>query len=91
MTVVGLTASALSTSNEEGVTVRVAVLLTPLYEAVMVTFRRLVTVVEEMLNVALVLPASIVTLAGVEVTGELSLSETTAPPAGAGPLRDTVP
>ncbi len=42
-------------------------------------------------NVALVLPPGTVTVAGSLATDELSLSETTAPPLGAGPLNLTVP
>lgn len=44
-----------------------------------------------MVNVALVLPAGTVTLAGTVAAGESSLSDTTAPPLGAGPLKVTVP
>lgn len=42
-------------------------------------------------NVALVAPAATVTLAGTVVALELSESETTAPPPGAGALSDTDP
>ena len=42
-------------------------------------------------NVALVLPPGTVTLTGTLVADELSLSDTTAPPPGAGPLKVTVP
>lgn len=44
-----------------------------------------------MLKVALLLPAATVTLAGTVTDDELSLRETATPPAGAAPLRVTVP
>ena len=42
-------------------------------------------------NVALLLPAGTVTLAGTPVADELSLKVTATPPLGAGPLSVTVP
>lgn len=53
--------------------------------------RVLVTGIVAIVNVALVLPPGTVTLAGSLADDELSLSDTTAPPAGAGPLNVTVP
>jgi hypothetical protein len=49
------------------------------------------TVTVVTVKVALVAPAEIVTLGGTEATAELLLSETTAPPMGAGPFSATVP
>ena len=57
----------------------------------MVTDLDLVTGVVVIVNVALVLPLGIVTLAGTLAADELSLSETTTPPLGAVPLNVTVP
>jgi hypothetical protein len=57
----------------------------------MVTGVELVTGVVVIVKVALVLRAGIVTLAGSLAADELSLSDTTAPPPGAGPLKVTVP
>lgn len=49
------------------------------------------TTVVVMLNVALVAPAAMVTLAGALAAGLLLESATCAPPAGAGPSSATVP
>ena len=49
------------------------------------------TAVVVMLNVALVAPAAIVTLAGTDAAGLLLESATWAPPVGAGPSSVTVP
>lgn len=73
------------------VTVSTAVFVTPPEAAEMVTDLDLFTRVVVMVNVALVLLAGTVTLAGSLAYCELSLSETTIPPVGAGPLSLTVP
>jgi hypothetical protein len=57
----------------------------------MVTDVELATGEVVIVNVALVLPPGTVTLAGSLAADELSLSDTTAPPPGAGPLKVTVP
>src|SRR5262249_34306682 len=75
-----------------GVTASVAVRVTPLKVAEMVTLFVAVTATVLMANVALVAPAATVTLAGVEaMAGALLDRVTTAPPAGAALLRVTVP
>ncbi len=64
----------------------------PPYVAEIVTVVDVVTAVVETVNVAAVRPAFTVTLAGIAAAvGLLLVSETVAPPAGAGPLRLTVP
>ena len=89
VTVVGFTASEVRRTL--GITVRVAVRVTPPYDAEMVADVDEVTTLVLIVNVALVAPAATVTLPGT-VAAELSLdSVTCAPPAGAGPLRVTVP
>jgi hypothetical protein len=57
----------------------------------MVTAVELLTGEVVIVNVALVLPPGTVTLAGSLAADELSLSDTTAPPLGAGPVRVTLP
>jgi len=75
-----------------GLTVSDAVLLTPPRVAVMVALVDALTTLVLTVNVALVAPAAIVTLAGVRAAVVLLLESTTcAPPAGAGPLSVTVP
>jgi hypothetical protein len=74
------------------VTVSPAVLVTPPRVAVMVTAVEDVTEVVVTVNAALVEPAATVTLAGTVATFVLLLeSVTAAPPAGATPLKVTVP
>jgi hypothetical protein len=81
--------------TEEGVnglTVSVAVLLTPLYVAVIVTEVAAVTAAVVMLNVAVLAFAAKVIEAGTLAAVELLLvSVTTTPPVGAAPVRVTVP
>ena len=69
----------------------VVVALFPAKLAVTVTEVCAVTAVCVTLNVALDLPAGIVTEAGVEAAALLVVSVTTTPPAGAGPVSFTVP
>ncbi len=57
----------------------------------MVTLCFLFTAVVDIVNVALVLPAGIVTLTGTLAAFELLLNDTTAPPLGAAPVNVTVP
>jgi hypothetical protein len=57
----------------------------------MVTVMALYTRLVVTLNVAVLLPLGTVTVAGTPTADELSLSEITAPPLGAGPLNFTVP
>ena len=88
-TVAGL---RLRLDSEGALTVRVAVLVFPLYAAETVTTVSALTAEVVTVNVALVAPAAMVTLAGTEAAAETELeSETTAPPAGAAPFRVTVP
>ena len=77
--------------KRHGVTVRVPDLVTPLV-AEIVTDLVVVTVRVVTVNVAVVVPATTVTLAGTVAT-EVKLLERviTAPPVGAGPFKVTVP
>jgi hypothetical protein len=74
-----------------GLSVSVAVFVTPLRVAVMVTVVAAPTETLVTVNVALVAPAGTVTLAGVVVDALLSDNVTAAPPVGAGPSSVTVP
>ena len=75
-----------------GVTVSDAVFLCPAYEAETGTVTFADTCVVFAVNVAEIAPAGRVSVGGTRVTAVLPLaSVTTAPPAGAGPLRVTVP
>ena len=68
------------------------VLVTPAYNAEIVTAVELVTLLVLTVNVALLAPAATVTLAGTVAAAVLPLiTETDAPPLGAGPLSVTVP
>ena len=68
-----------------------AVLVTPAYDAEMVTGVETVTALVVTVNVALLAPAAIVTLAGTLAATLSLLSSTCAPPVSAGPLSVTVP
>ncbi len=74
-----------------GVTVNVAVRVTPPKTAEIVAVVEAVTVLVVIVKVAVVAPAGTVTLAGTAVAVESSESVTTAPPAGAAPVSATVP
>jgi hypothetical protein len=75
-----------------GVTVRVAVRVTPLRIAEIVTVVEALTALVEMAKTAFVAPSETVALAGTPATPPLLLeSETVAPPAGAAPESVTTP
>ena len=75
-----------------GVTVRGAVRVTPLYTAEIVTAVEPDTALVVTENVALAAPPATVTLDGTVAADVLSLdNDTTAPPAGAGPVSVTAP
>ncbi|MCK7490004.1 MAG: hypothetical protein MZU79_07120 [Anaerotruncus sp.] len=84
-------AAASVTRGDQGVTVRVALTVTPL-RAEIVTDRVEVTAVVVIVNIAVVWPGATVTEAGTcAVAVRLLLRVTTVPPAGAGPVNVTVP
>src|SRR6267143_304023 len=66
-------------------------MVTPAYDAEIVTGVDAVTALVLTVNVALLAPAAIVTLAGTLAAPLLLESSTCAPPVSAGPLRVTVP
>jgi hypothetical protein len=70
-----------------GTTLRAAVFEEPAREAVKVTDCVLATETVEAVNVVEEVPAAMVTVAGSDAAAELSVSVTTAPPAGAAPER----
>ena len=75
----------------DGLIVRAAVRVTPAYVPVIVAVVEDVTDVVVIVKLALVAPADTVTLAGVVAEGELSLSDTSAPPLGAAEVNVAVP
>src|SRR5437879_5981840 len=91
VTLVGFSVSEERVGRACGSTVSEAVLVTPAYDAEIVTGVDAVTALVLTVNVALLAPAAIVTLAGT-LAAPLSLeSSTCAPPVSAGPLSVTVP
>ena len=72
-------------------TLKVRVIVSPWPVAVSVTGVATSTGAKATVKVATSLPAGTVTLAGTDAAGLLLLSDTTAPPAGAGPVRSTRP
>ncbi len=92
VTLVGFSVSKESVGGACGSTVSEAVLVTPAYDAEMVTGVDAVTALVLTVNVALLAPAATVTLAGTVAVDVLLLERVTAaPPAGADPLSVTVP
>src|SRR6266550_7708406 len=94
LTLVGLSVTEVSVGPGGGcgVTVSEAVLVTPAYNADIVTGVEAATAKVVTVNVALVVPAGTVTLAGTVAAAVLSLErETTAPPLRADALRTTLP
>ena len=82
---------AAGVGGAEGFTVSAAVRVTPAKTAEMAAEVEAVTEVVVTVKLALVAPASTVTLAGTVAAVELSESDTTAPPVGAAALKVTVP
>ena len=74
-----------------GLTVRIAVLVTPARTAEMVAAVEVAGAVVVTVKVALVAPAGTVTLAGTVAAAALLESDTTAPPLGAALVRVTLP
>ncbi len=91
VTLVGFSVSEERVGRACGSTVSEAVLVTPAYDAEMVTGVDAVTALVLTVNVALLAPAAIVTLAGTLAAPLLLESSTCAPPVSAGPLSVTVP
>jgi len=92
VTLVGFSVSKERVGRACGSTVSEAVLVTPAYDAEMVTGVDAVTALVLTVNVALLAPAATVTLAGTVAVDMLLLErETAAPPVSAGPLSVTVP
>src|SRR2546425_3726749 len=90
VTLVGFSVSEERVGRACGSTVSEAVLVTPAYDAEMVTGVDAVTALVLTVNVALLAPATTVTLAGTLAATLSLLSSTCAPPASAGPPRVTV-
>jgi hypothetical protein len=88
VTLVGFTLR--ETRVGRGLTVNVAVTVTPPETAEITVDVWLVTELVLTVNVAVVLPAGTVTLDGTPAADELALNDTTMPPLGAGPLNVTV-
>src|SRR6266480_6303575 len=91
VTLVGFSVSEERVGRACGSTVSEAVLVTPAYDAEMVTGVDAVTALVLTVNVALLAPAAIVTLAGTLAAPVLLESSSCAPPVSAGPLSVTVP
>src|SRR6266478_3322047 len=91
VTLVGFSVSEERVGRACGSTVSEAVLVTPAYDAEMVTGVDAVTALVLTVNVALLAPAATVTLAGTVAVDVLLERETAMPPLGAGPLSVTVP
>src|SRR6266550_6007268 len=90
-TLVGFNVSEETVGRGGGVTVSEADVLTPPYVAEMVTGVDAATALVLIVKFALLLPAGTVTLEGTLAAALLLESITCAPPAGAGPLKVTVP
>jgi len=91
VTLVGFSVSEERVGRACGSTVSEAVLVTPAYDAEIVTGVDAVTALVLTVNVALLAPAATVTLADTLAAPLLLESSTCAPPVSAGPLSVTVP
>ncbi len=91
VTLVGFSVTEERVGRACGSTVSEAVLVTPAYDAEIVTGVDAVTALVLTVNVALLAPAAIVTLADTLAAPLLLESSTCAPPVSAGPLSVTVP